>query len=465
MPDPYPRFPVPYSLLPVLSDNSVRMQSRTQIPVSSARIIPLLLLLAFSSSALPSSRGKKKDTAPPPVRATLQPIATIPVAQLGFSPPGDLYKGSRITQASLDFLDQDRLLFTFRIPALLHRDEHAHPDASDERRIRAVVLRLPQGTVESETIWTVHDRARYLYMLDNGQYLLRDRDTLYLGDSSLQLKPFLHFPGKVLWVELDPTRQYIVAGSDEPPNRAAKAGDVPSPASASAQVASQDADGSGSQLRSEMILRVLHRSTGQVMLVSRVHTIVHVPLSAKGYVEPLRGNGPHWTLNFDSFTGGGEPVGKVESYCSPLVDFLSEKVFLVTACNSAGEPKLVALTTAGQRLWEAPPVGPSVWPVLVYSRDGARFARETLMATREVNARAPLDAEDIKGQDVQIIDSATGKIALRAAASPVLDAGGNVAISPDDRRVVILMNGGLQLFELPPPPPLPTEESSDTARH
>jgi hypothetical protein len=389
------------------------------------------------------------------------------VAPLGFSPPGDLYKGSRITQASLDFLDQEHLLFTFRIPALMHRESRSQPDASDERRIRAVVLRLPQGTVESETIWTVHDRARYLYMLDNGQYLLRDRDTLFLGDASLQLKPFLHFPGKVLWVELDPTRQYIVAGSDEPPNRAARSGDVPSPATASANVAARDADddGNGAQPRSEMILRVLQRSTGKVMIVSRVHTAVHVPLSATGYVESIRGNGTHWLLNFDLFTGGGEPVGKVDSYCSPLVDFLSEKVFLVTACNSEGEPKLVALTTSGQRLWEAPPVGPSVWPVLVYSRDGARFARESLMANHEVNARAPLDAEDIKGQDVQIIDSATGKIALRAAANPVLDAGGNVAISPDDRSVVILMEGGLQIFELPPPPrlPAPSEKPMDTA--
>jgi hypothetical protein len=436
------------------------MQWRIPIPTSGARVFSLLFLFGLWSLALAMAKDKKKDSAnPPAVRATLQPVATIPVAPLGFSPPGDLYKGSRITQASLDFLDQDHLLFTFRIPGLMHRDSRSQPDASDERRIRAVVLRLPQGTIESETIWTVHDRARYLYMLDNGQYLLRDRDTLHVGEGSLQLKPFLHFPGKVLWVELDPTRQYIVTGSDEPPNRASKAGDVPSPASASAQVAAQDDDDPGSQPPSEIILRVLERSTGKVMLVSRVHTVVHVPLSATGYVEPIRGNGSHWTLNFDPFTGGGEPVGKVDSYCPPLVDFLSEKVFLVTACNSEGEPKLVALTTTGKRLWEAPPVGPSLWPVLVYSRDGARFARESLMATHQVNARAPLDAEDIKGQDVQIIDSSTGKIALRAAASPVLDAGGNVAIAPDDRRVVILMEGGLQVFELPPPPALPEIKS------
>jgi hypothetical protein len=68
---------------------------------------------------------------------------------------------------------------------------------------------------------------------------------------------------------------------------------------------------------------------------------------------------------------------------------------------------------------------------------------------------APLEPEDVKGQDVQIIDAATGKMVLRAAAEPALDAGGNVAISPSGRRVAILMDNRLQIFELPLPAPVP----------
>jgi hypothetical protein len=39
--------------------------------------------------------------------------------------------------------------------------------------------------------------------------------------------------------------------------------------------------------------------------------------------------------------------------------------------------------------------------------------------------------------------------------SPVLDAGGNVAISPSGRRVAVLNAGAVEVFELPPAPPLP----------
>ena len=66
-----------------------------------------------------------------------------------------------------------------------------------------------------------------------------------------------------------------------------------------------------------------------------------------------------------------------------------------------------------------------------------------------------LGTDDIKGQAVEVLDAASGKVALRAEASPIFDAGGNVAISPSGKRVAIVGSGAIQVFELPPPPPLP----------
>jgi hypothetical protein len=72
-----------------------------------------------------------------------------------------------------------------------------------------------------------------------------------------------------------------------------------------------------------------------------------------------------------------------------------------------------------------------------------------------ISARAPLDPAEIKGQRVEVIDAADGNIALETTASPTLDAGGNVAISPSGRRVAVLNGGQIQVFELPPAPPIP----------
>jgi hypothetical protein len=165
-------------------------------------------------------------------------------------------------------------------------------------------------------------------------------------------------------------------------------------------------------------------------------------------------------LDLNYFSGGSRILGRIDSTCSPLFDFLSEGEVLVTICTDTGAGKLVAMTTDGRRLWEAQTSDESIWPLVVRSPDGSRLAREALAIGHPVSARSPVSQDDIKGQLVEILDAADGKVALQASATPVLDAGGNVAISPSGRRVAVLNGGAIQVFELPPPPPL-----ADTTAH
>jgi hypothetical protein len=196
------------------------------------------------------------------------------------------------------------------------------------------------------------------------------------------------------------------------------------------------------------------------MLVSHIQSAVHLAINADGYLETLRGNGRTWVVNLAHFDGGSTALGNVDSFCSPMLDFVSPREFLATTCQSDGDPHVIAMTTAGKRLWENSGSGSMVWPALVTASDGSRIARETLMVNHGVNAFAPLGTDDIKGQDVQVFDAATGKVALRAQASPVFDVGGNVALSPSGRRVAVIMADGLQIFDLPAAPALPSDALS-----
>jgi hypothetical protein len=116
---------------------------------------------------------------------------------------------------------------------------------------------------------------------------------------------------------------------------------------------------------------------------------------------------------------------------------------------------MVAMAIDGRKLWENLPTSSPVWPVMVTSADGSRLARESLAVNHSVNAFAPISIEDVKGQLVEVFDAATGKIVLAAPASPVFDAGGNVAISPSGRRVAVLIAGAIEVFELPAAPGIP----------
>jgi hypothetical protein len=392
-----------------------------------------------------------------PDKPSLAPVFTFPVEPLGFSAPGALYLGQRNSLVSLDFLDENSLLFSFRVPGLIRR-EGVDSDGNEERQIRALVLALPSGAVTAEALWTVHDRARYLWMLKDGHFLLRDRDSLERGDATLQLKPFLRFPGPLVWLEMDPEHKFLVADSREPAEEAAQTGVTPSPETTSADI---EAGGQKQAFAPpEMAVRILSRETGKVMLMSRIHSTVHLPINSDGYLESLRGRGAGWLLNLKYFSGGSTILGQVDSSCSPQLDFLSTREVLVTGCSSTGDGRLSALATNGRHLWEDRTSDRTVWPLLVMGPDGLRLAREALAVGRAVSARAPLDRDEIKGQLVQVLDAADGKVALETTAIPILDAGGNVAISPSGRRVAVLNAGAIQVFELPAPPPLPLPDSA-----
>ena len=401
-----------------------------------------------------------------PLKPSLAPSVTIPVEPLGYSPPGALYLGQRNSLVSLDFIGEDRLLLTFRVPGLIHRELKAGESSDkDERQIRAVVLTLPNGNVEAEGLWTVHDRTRYLWMLKDGHFLLRDRENLQQGDAHLALKPLLQFPGPILWLELDPTQQFLVSNSLEPAAVPGKAGQVGSPATAAATITQDDPSSSSSSNADsgsdsnpdppDHVVRILHRETGQVMLVSRVRSTVHLPINSEGYLESLRGRGEEWVLNLNFFTGGSRILGTVDSACAPTPDFISQKEFLVTACDGSGGHKLVALTTEGKTLWDDLNPDNAIWPILVPSPDGLRAIQETLAVTRPISSYAPLGSDDVKGQLIRVFDAATGEVAFETLVTPVYDAGGNVAFSPSGRRVAVLNDGAIQVFELPAPPPLP----------
>ena len=403
-----------------------------------------------------------------PEMPTIAASVTIPVVPLGFTAPGSIYLGQRNSMASLDFLGDDHLLFTFRVPGLIRR-ENGHKPGEDERQIRAVVVEVNTGRIEAEALWTVHDRSRYLWMLNDGHFLLRDRDGLEQGDSSLVLKPSLQFPGPVEWLEMDPQQLYMVTNSNEPAKVEAKPGQVDSPptAAVSMEVDQQKTSPAADPIASpppDTVVRILERATGKVMLVSRTRSTVHLPVNATGYLERLRGNGQTWMINLNYFTGGSRILGHVESNCSPEFDFISQGEFLVSGCAAWGGTRLVAFTIDGRRLWEEDAANSETWPITVMSPDGSRLALETLVVSRPINAYNPIDSNDVKGQLVRIINAADGNIALEIAASPPLDMGGNVAISPTGRRVAVLSDRAIQIVDLPAAPALPASANTPAAR-
>jgi hypothetical protein len=445
---------------------------------------PIAPILDPASAMGPTnSPGKKSKHKSAPVSDGPAPAIQIPVTPLGFAPPALHYLGERLSQVSVSFLSEDSLLFTFRVPGLIPRERGSSGQSGQTgeeenihtaRHIRAYVLNLPTGAVTAEALWDVHDYGPYLSVLKDGRFLLRDRNSVQIGDSSLHLEPFLRFPGQVKAVDLDPDKRLLIANTTEPPAKASSAATSPASVATSANATASDSSGSLDEVpHMQSLLRILSLDTRTVLLFSRVAGVTHPPVDGEGYYEALRGSGSSWLISYQDFHGTSTPLITVESTCYPALDVLAHEAVLASACNSNGGRTLTAyrksptgnaisdktqeVTKRGLWMLSTPPT--KVWPLIAKAPEGRRFARATLDVTHSVSPSSPLDQQDIRGQNIQVYNIADGNVALAVNAHPVFDGGGNFALSPSGRRFAVLNGDAIQIFDLPPAPPIPAQPS------
>ena len=444
----------------------VRIESIVKRVRISSGLTGLCLLLAAASFVhaqaavqlppLPSGVGPlPKVLDRYPENPSLPPTFTISVGPLGFSVPGESYLLRGQSLVSLDFLDEDRILFTFRVSGLMQRDAGDKSD-NKKQQIQALVLSLPSGKIESQAAWTVPDRSRYLWVLNDGHFLLRVPDGLDEGDAQLLMKPYLRLPDRLLWIEMDPRQQIMIANSLEPATRSQKPGESGPPVT-EPPTATTDGQKPGEQ--SVLVARTQKLASGEVMLESRVpwtNQASDWPMNSEGYLEMSQDGASQWLLKLNSFSGGDRLLTRIESTCPPKYSFVSDSELLLTTCDPDSGWKLGAMSTRGVSLWETRIAMNAIFPLLVMAPNGSRVARETLLLNRSVDRyKRMIGARDFEGQMVKVLDAANGKIVLEAPLTPILDGGGNVAISPSGQRVAILSAGAIQVFQLPAPPPSP----------
>jgi len=99
---------------------------------------------------------------------------------------------------------------------LIHR-QAGDSWSNEERQIRAVVLKLPSGAVEAETVWPAHDRS---VPVDAEGWTLPGarRDNLLEG-AHRRTQTDSAFPDRCFPVSMDPTQQFMVTNSREPAAR------------------------------------------------------------------------------------------------------------------------------------------------------------------------------------------------------------------------------------------------------
>jgi len=383
-----------------------------------------------------------------PDKPSGQLVFTIPLSTLGFSTPGDNYLMRQQSVVSLDFVDEERVLFTFHVASGLRSRRPGVEEG--EQRIRAMVIEVSTGKVDAQTEWVVPDRSRYLWMLNDGHFLLRTKEGLDEGDPQLKTKSYWRSPGKLMWIQMDPKQEYIITNSLEPATATGlRGGPAGTPKAKKVGVTKAQPEEQGL-----LVARTMRRATREVVRETRVPWTSQKndwPMNSEGYVERMHEKGANWALKLSSYSGGeGRDLGQLESTCMPAYSFVSDAELLVRRCDPAQGWVLEAFSSAGKPMWQRKAAVNAMWPLVIPSRDGTRVAQESLLLKHAVERyKRMIGAGDLLGQSVRVFNAADGSMLLEAPLTPVFDGGGNVATSPTGRRVAILNAGAIQVFELP----------------
>jgi len=385
-----------------------------------------LLLTAATTRA-----ERKPPPAPPPPQ---EPAVRIEVAPLGYTPPGSFYLTYRLSSAALGFIDDDHLLFTFRVGGLLRRLPSDQVD-DDDQEIRAVVLDLRTGKVVKQTEWREHDRSAYLWPYQDGQFLVRIRDSLFLTDASLELHPFLNLPAGLRDVQVSPDRSLTVLETDEPEKAQAPV----------------DATSALGALHTVKVM-ILRSGTQVAIAESHARDVARIPLLGAGLLDTLEGAAPGtWAVRLIPFHGSPRILAEVRTACRPTPNAVSDSVALIVGCYLDGnDHSVTAVSSEGKWLWQARWENKYVWGWFSPAENGSRFVYESLSVNRPISTFDALYPEDIQAQLAGVYDTDSGKLVLVRDASPVLTAGQNVALSPDGMRFAILRDGAVEIYDLPP---------------
>ncbi len=371
--------------------------------------VPVRMLLAFLTAlcVLPhASCAEKKNNDPGP-----NPDLRIPVEPLGYVAPSSFYLTSRLSSTSLDFIDRDHLLFTFRLPGLMKRMPDEQPGDEDQT-IRALVLELPDGNVKTKTEWRMHDRSRYLWRLTEGRFLVRQRSNLFVTDATLELRPYLHSDTALESVQISPDRKVLVVESEsKKPDHQTVASTAPT-------------FGDLVPEAKPVQIYIFYTDTRTVIAHSETLNAVGIPIMGEGRLQSIPAKENDWLIRYYPFREESRTLTEVQSYCHPSVETVSSDVTLVVTCpKTSNDHQVIAINSSGKTLWQQRWESRYIWPTFQLTQDGSRFAYSSLQVNHSVGTMDPIDETNIVNQMVGVFDTQTGELRLVKNATPILSAG------------------------------------------
>lgn len=329
---------------------------------------------------------------------------------------------------TLNFVDDNHVLFTFNPKKLFTRDP-ACPPSHKDRIIQAQVIDLGTGKVVHEASWYLHDEHRYLWPLGEGHFLLRKLNILYVVDQDLNEKLLMESPKPLLWTGVTPDGKQIMAET-----AVADSGKVNNPAKAKVRIDFLD-------VQSLAVQRTI-----------RISQVLPLEATSLGFGDAVQSmGGGVWLVRFGSGSKDRGYITRVKSHCVPNLLFPTNNTMFVGRCSAEGSDYSVSIfTLTGHFLWREKWSQHRYEPVIERSEDGSRVAISSLVGAAPDGAPLAEEQEWPQvQQSIRVMDAATGTPVLATKSASAVLKGQNFTLSPDGSQFAVLDGPTLELFDLP----------------
>lgn len=350
----------------------------------------------------------------------------------GYQQQSAMERRSGKVNLTVDFLDDDHVLFTFNPRKLVRRLPEC-PPWHEDHLIHAAVLEISTGHTQRQADWYVHDARRYLWKLGSGQFLFRNLNTLYRMDSGLHTSLLQTFSDNLLWVFVTPDGKQIIVETPD--------------------TKSDDRAAAKTSSKTPVRIEFLDSDSLKVQRVIKSEKPVNVEAVSTGFSSVVPSfTGKVWLIRFGPDNSNRANIARVRTQRTPDVLYPSTNTMLIGRDSSHGPGYSVsAFTLTGNRLWGERWPQYRYAPAIQRSEVGSRFAISTLRVLDSTNPDATDSQSSDEGveQQIQVFDTATGTPVFSTIATPVSLTGDNFALSPDANRLAVVHGTSLDVHDLP----------------
>ena len=406
--------------------------------------------------------------APKPDRKSESRILYIPVDALGFQVIPARFQSTGATMFTVNFVDDQHLLFTFNKRSLMPRLPDADP-LDDDRNIEAVLLELPTGKVLARTQWRTRDRDRYLWPLEHGRFLLRVRSKLSVIDplrnfekegeaQAFRQQSFLDLTRPIGYLSVSPGGDLL--GVETIPPRKPKLTGVKADAAAlAATVAGHtlpvtEADEASGQAPVQIHFFRLQTENGRLLARNAgaigAPNLITLSTTGDGYLDIKQESAATWTFDFVSHTGKRLELSPYDTSCVPHAHWLSRSDFVAFGCHgSPDKQQLSYFNLKGEEPWLSILSGTHVSPSIISAPVAGRFALSRTLIASTIYDTENLTADDLTAQEISVLSNYDGHLLLKVLATPIQRAGQNFDLSADGMQFAVLKGSNLEVHRLP----------------